>query len=33
MGLVSGLAKWFHTFNIDLIVLGLLATTLIMAQW
>ena len=31
--LVSGIAKWFHTFNIDLIVLGLITTTIIMAQW
>lgn len=33
MSLVSGVAKWFHTFNADLIILGLLTTSLIMMQW
>lgn len=31
--LVSGLAKWFHTFNINLIILGVISTSLIMYQW
>nr|QVT15605.1 cytochrome c oxidase subunit 3 [Daphnia mitsukuri] len=33
MSLVSGLAKWFHTFSMDLAILGLFATTLVMIQW
>lgn len=31
--LVRGLAKWFHTFNIDLAILGILSTTLVIIQW
>lgn len=31
--LVSGVAKWFHTFSIDLMFFGLLLTVLIIAQW
>lgn len=31
--LVTGLAKWFHTFSINLLILGLLSTALIMIQW
>lgn len=31
--LVSGVAKWFHTFNIDLFILGVLLTASIIIQW
>nr|YP_009564000.1 cytochrome c oxidase subunit III [Gebiacantha plantae]QAX91350.1 cytochrome c oxidase subunit 3 [Gebiacantha plantae] len=33
MMLTTGLVKWFHQFNIDLLVLGTLATILTMIQW
>lgn len=31
--LTTGLVKWFHQFNIDLLILGLLATLLTIIQW
>ena len=31
--LVRGLAKWFHTFNINLTILGLITTSLVIIQW
>ena len=31
--LTTGLVKWFHQFNIDLLLLGVLATVLTMLQW
>ena len=31
--LTTGLVKWFHQFNIDLLVLGTLATVLTIIQW
>ncbi len=31
--IVSGLVKWFHYFNVNLFLLGLLATLLSSAQW
>nr|AZH81000.1 cytochrome c oxidase subunit III [Caridina variabilirostris] len=33
MMITTGLVKWFHQFNMDLLLLGLLATTLTMIQW
>nr|YP_007317383.1 cytochrome c oxidase subunit III [Corallianassa coutierei]AGA56160.1 cytochrome c oxidase subunit III [Corallianassa coutierei] len=33
MMLTTGLVKWFHQFNIDLLLLGILATVLTMVQW
>nr|YP_009406984.1 cytochrome c oxidase subunit 3 [Typhlatya monae]ASA39520.1 cytochrome c oxidase subunit 3 [Typhlatya monae] len=33
MMITTGLVKWFHQYNIDLLVLGLLATVLTMIQW
>lgn len=33
MMLTTGLVKWFHQFNIDLLLLGLLATLLTIVQW
>nr|YP_007317356.1 cytochrome c oxidase subunit III [Upogebia pusilla]AGA56133.1 cytochrome c oxidase subunit III [Upogebia pusilla] len=33
MMLTTGLVKWFHQFNMDLLVLGTLATILTMVQW
>nr|QNG56306.1 cytochrome c oxidase subunit III [Palaestes nicaraguae] len=33
MVLLSGLVKWFHFFNNDLLFIGLLITMLIMYQW
>nr|YP_009251029.1 cytochrome c oxidase subunit III [Pyrhila pisum]AMY96225.1 cytochrome c oxidase subunit III [Pyrhila pisum] len=33
MMLTSGLVKWFHQFNINLLALGLVATMLTMIQW
>lgn len=33
MILTTGLVKWFHQFNIDLLVLGTLATVLTIIQW
>lgn len=33
ISLVSGTAKWFHTFNIDLFLLALLTTIIIIVQW
>lgn len=31
--LTTGLVKWFHQFNINLLILGILATTLTIIQW
>lgn len=31
--LTTGLVKWFHQFNIDLLLLGILVTILTMLQW
>ena len=31
--LTTGLVKWFHQFNIDLLILGLLTTLLTILQW
>ena len=31
--LTTGLVKWFHQFNIDLLILGLVATVLTIVQW
>ena len=33
LSLVSGIAKWFHTFSINLLLLGLVLTTLVIFQW
>nr|YP_009975989.1 cytochrome c oxidase subunit III [Scyllarides haanii]QNK05433.1 cytochrome c oxidase subunit III [Scyllarides haanii] len=33
MMLTTGLVKWFHEFNINLLLLGILATLLTMIQW
>ena len=33
LALVTGLAKWFHTFSIDLLFLGLILTCLVIIQW
>nr|YP_007317343.1 cytochrome c oxidase subunit III [Scyllarides latus]AGA56120.1 cytochrome c oxidase subunit III [Scyllarides latus] len=33
MMLTTGLVKWFHEFNINLLLLGVLATLLTMIQW
>nr|YP_009407010.1 cytochrome c oxidase subunit 3 [Typhlatya consobrina]ASA39546.1 cytochrome c oxidase subunit 3 [Typhlatya consobrina] len=33
MMITTGLVKWFHQFNIDLLTLGLLTTVLTMIQW
>nr|AZH80985.1 cytochrome c oxidase subunit III [Caridina papuana] len=33
MMITTGLAKWFHQRNMDLLLLGLLATALTMMQW
>nr|YP_009498531.1 cytochrome c oxidase subunit III [Caridina multidentata]AWK60844.1 cytochrome c oxidase subunit III [Caridina multidentata]AZH81019.1 cytochrome c oxidase subunit III [Caridina multidentata]AZH81020.1 cytochrome c oxidase subunit III [Caridina multidentata] len=33
MMITTGLVKWFHQFNPDLLLLGLLATSLTMIQW
>nr|YP_009171518.1 cytochrome c oxidase subunit 3 [Pseudothericles compressifrons]AJW76361.1 cytochrome c oxidase subunit 3 [Pseudothericles compressifrons] len=33
MALTSGLAKWFHTFNINLFMIGMTITLLTMYQW
>nr|YP_009671884.1 cytochrome c oxidase subunit III [Axianassa australis]QCX31744.1 cytochrome c oxidase subunit 3 [Axianassa australis] len=33
MMLTTGLLKWFHQFNMDLLILGVLATMLTMVQW
>nr|AZH81045.1 cytochrome c oxidase subunit III [Caridina sp. WA4] len=33
MMITTGLVKWFHQFNMDLLMLGLLATILTMIQW
>nr|YP_009235502.1 cytochrome c oxidase subunit III [Metapenaeopsis dalei]AMD15643.1 cytochrome c oxidase subunit III [Metapenaeopsis dalei] len=33
MMLTTGLVKWFHQFNPDLLILGVIATTLTMIQW
>nr|YP_009971648.1 cytochrome c oxidase subunit III [Thor amboinensis]QNG57243.1 cytochrome c oxidase subunit 3 [Thor amboinensis] len=33
MMLTTGLVKWFHQWNSDLLMLGLIATTLTMIQW
>nr|YP_007317318.1 cytochrome c oxidase subunit III [Homarus gammarus]AGA56082.1 cytochrome c oxidase subunit III [Homarus gammarus] len=33
MMLTTGLVKWFHQFNMDLLLLGVLATILTMIQW
>nr|YP_009407037.1 cytochrome c oxidase subunit 3 [Typhlatya garciai]ASA39586.1 cytochrome c oxidase subunit 3 [Typhlatya garciai] len=33
MMITTGLVKWFHQYNIDLLALGLLTTTLTMIQW
>nr|AZH80990.1 cytochrome c oxidase subunit III [Caridina cf. weberi 1 VDM-2018] len=33
MMITTGLVKWFHQFNMDLLLLGLLATALTMLQW
>nr|AZH80972.1 cytochrome c oxidase subunit III [Caridina cf. multidentata VDM-2018] len=33
MMITTGLVKWFHQFNMDLLLLGLLATALTMIQW
>nr|AZH81048.1 cytochrome c oxidase subunit III [Caridina novaecaledoniae] len=33
MMITTGLVKWFHQFNMDLLLLGLLATILTMLQW
>nr|YP_009107390.1 cytochrome c oxidase subunit III [Ibacus ciliatus]AIU40934.1 cytochrome c oxidase subunit III [Ibacus ciliatus] len=33
MMLTTGLVKWFHEFNINLLALGILATLLTMIQW
>nr|UPX88257.1 cytochrome c oxidase subunit III [Sida crystallina] len=33
LSLVTGTAKWFHTFNANLMMLGLIATILVMFQW
>nr|BBB16172.1 cytochrome oxidase subunit 3 [Pagurus maculosus]BBB16185.1 cytochrome oxidase subunit 3 [Pagurus maculosus]BBB16211.1 cytochrome oxidase subunit 3 [Pagurus lanuginosus] len=33
MMLTTGLVKWFHQFNMDLLMLGLLTTVLTMIQW
>nr|YP_010713925.1 cytochrome c oxidase subunit III [Plesionika lophotes]WDD39145.1 cytochrome c oxidase subunit 3 [Plesionika lophotes] len=33
MMLTTGLVKWFHQFNMDLLILGLIATILTMIQW
>nr|YP_009107275.1 cytochrome c oxidase subunit III [Petrolisthes haswelli]CEH11278.1 cytochrome c oxidase subunit 3 [Petrolisthes haswelli] len=33
MMLTTGLVKWFHQFNMDLLLLGLLTTILTMIQW
>ena len=31
--LTTGLVKWFHQFNIDLLILGIIATLLTIIQW
>lgn len=31
--LVTGIAKWFHTFSADLFILGTVTTLIIMGQW
>nr|YP_009563989.1 cytochrome c oxidase subunit III [Alpheus inopinatus]QAX91339.1 cytochrome c oxidase subunit 3 [Alpheus inopinatus] len=33
MMLTTGLVKWFHQFNIDLLLLGVIVTILTMLQW
>nr|AFQ62138.1 cytochrome c oxidase subunit III [Promecognathus crassus] len=33
MIMVSGLVKWFHQFNMNLLMIGLLVTLLTMVQW
>jgi len=33
LGLTSGIAKWFHTFSIDLFLLGILLTSITSFQW
>uniref|UniRef100_UPI0030036F0D cytochrome c oxidase subunit III n=1 Tax=Gnathophyllum americanum TaxID=390955 RepID=UPI0030036F0D len=33
MMLTTGLVKWFHQFNMDLLLMGILATILTMIQW
>ena len=33
MILTTGLVKWFHQFNIDLLIIGILATMLTIIQW
>nr|NP_150622.1 cytochrome oxidase subunit 3 [Pagurus longicarpus]AAF63426.1 cytochrome oxidase subunit 3 [Pagurus longicarpus] len=33
MMLTTGLVKWFHQFNMDLLILGVLTTILTMIQW
>nr|WEW73457.1 cytochrome c oxidase subunit 3 [Macrobrachium sp.] len=33
MMLTTGLVKWFHQFNMDLLILGITATILTMIQW
>nr|YP_009045944.1 cytochrome c oxidase subunit III [Triops australiensis]CDR98440.1 cytochrome c oxidase subunit 3 [Triops australiensis] len=33
MILTSGMAQWFHTFNMNLFLLGILITVLVMFQW
>nr|WFP43323.1 cytochrome c oxidase subunit III [Onomarchus uninotatus] len=31
--MTSGLVKWFHSFNISLVMMGMMITTLTMIQW
>lgn len=33
MTLVTGIAKWFHTFDIRLFILGIVTTVLVIIQW
>nr|YP_009728651.1 cytochrome c oxidase subunit III [Macroxyela ferruginea]QHR79725.1 cytochrome c oxidase subunit 3 [Macroxyela ferruginea] len=33
MTIVSGMVKWFHQFNLNLLLLGILITSLTMYQW
>lgn len=33
ISLVVGVAKWFHTFSIDLFLFSLIITTMVMLQW
>ena len=33
ISLVSGIAKWFHTFSIDLFLLGTITTIIVILQW